>query len=120
MREWWAKLRCVWRREALEADLRAELDAHLQMEVDANLDRGMVPSDALETARRHLGNRTVIQEVSREAWVFQWFETLLQDLQYGIRILRRSPGFALTAVSVIALGTGATTAAFALLDHVLV
>jgi predicted permease len=118
-REWWSKLRAVARRDHLDEDLRAELDAHLQMEVEARVDRGMAADDALASARRQFGNRTSIEESSREAWLFLWMETLLQDVRYGLRMLRRSPGFALTALIVIALGVGANTAAFTLLDHVL-
>jgi predicted permease len=119
MREWWSKLRAVVGRDRLDEDLRAELDAHLQMEVEARIDRGMSASDALESARRQFGNRARIEESSREAWMFIWLETLVQDVRYGLRVLRRSPGFALTAIFVIALGVGANTAAFTLLDHVL-
>lgn len=119
MREWWSKLRALVRRERLDEDLRAELDAHLQMEVEARLDRGMSEDTAIDSARRQFGNRTRIEESSREAWMFLRLETLVQDVRYGLRVLRRSPGFALTAIFVIALGVGANTAAFTLLDHVL-
>lgn len=119
MREWWSKLRAIARRDRLDDDLRAELDAHLHMEVEANMDRGMDEAEALASARRHFGNLTRIEESSREAWMFTWLETVVQDVRYGARLLRRSPGFTLTAVLVIALGVGANTAAFTLLDHVL-
>jgi predicted permease len=119
MREWWAKLRAVWHRDRLDEELAAEIDAHLQMEAEARFDRGLSPHDALATARRNFGNVTRIRESSREAWVFVWLENLLQDIRYGLRVLRRSPGFALTAMAVVALGIGATTASFTLLDHVL-
>jgi predicted permease len=119
MREWWSKLRIVLRRHRLDEDLKTEVESHLQMEVEANIDRGMNSQEALEAARRGFGNRAVIQESSREAWLFLWLETALQDARYGMRLLRRSPGFAFTAVAVIALGIGATTAGFTLLDHVL-
>src|SRR5919197_3988025 len=115
---WLSKARAVFGRANLDADLRAELDVHLQMEVEANLDRGMTPEDALRSAKSNFGNPTMIQESSRETWMFRWLETLLQDLRHGLRILRRSPGFALTAVSVIALGVGAITAIFSLVDAV--
>jgi predicted permease len=119
MQERFTKLRAVFRRDRLDEELRTELDAHLQMEVQGNVDRGMTEADALEVARRHFGNRTRIHESSREAWMFNWLEALMQDVRYGLRILRRSPGFTLTAVSVITLGIGANTAAFTLLDYVL-
>jgi predicted permease len=119
MRAWWSKLRRLVSRDRLDEDLRAELDTHLQMEVEARLDRGMSEDAALEAARRQFGNRTRIEEASREAWMFIRLETLVQDIRYGLRVLRRSPGFALTAMLVIALGVGANTAAFTLLDHVL-
>ena len=119
MREWWSRLWTVLRRRNLDEDLRAEIDSHLQMEVDARVDRGMSPTEAADTARRQFGNRTGIREASREAWAFQRLESLLQDARYGLRILRRSPGFTLTATIVIALGLGAVTSTFTLLDHVL-
>ncbi len=98
MREWWSKLRRLVSRDRLDEDLRAELDTHLQMEVEARRDRGMSEDAALEAARRQFGNRTRIEEASREAWMFVWLETLVQDVRYGLRVLRRSPGFALTAM----------------------
>ena len=107
------------RRGDLAHDLREEMDAHFDMEVQSHVDRGLSPEQARERAHRTFGNRTLMSEASREAWTFPRFETLLQDLRYGVRLLRRSPGFAFTAVAVMALGVGASAAAFTLLDHVL-
>ncbi|HYU78032.1 MAG TPA: ABC transporter permease [Vicinamibacterales bacterium] len=119
MRERWSKLRAVFRREDLDRELREEIDAHLAMEIEGNIDRGMRPQDARDAARRRFGNRTIIEESSRESWTFLWIEALVQDLRHGVRLLRRSPGFGLTAITVIALGIGATTAAFTLLNYVM-
>jgi predicted permease len=119
MRESWAKLRAIFLRRRLDADLREEMDAHFQMELDEHLERGLSPGDALHVARRAFGNDARIRESSREAWMFIRLETLWQDIRYALRVLRRSRGFALTAMFVMTLGIGATTAAFTLLDYVL-
>ncbi len=61
VRQAWAKLLAIVKRDTIEDELREELDAHLQMEVDANVDRGRTPTQALTEAKRHLGNQTLIQ-----------------------------------------------------------
>jgi putative ABC transport system permease protein len=119
MREWWSRLRAVFRRRKLDEDLRAEIESHLQMEVDARVERGMSPTEADDSARRQFGNRTSIREASGEAWRLQLLESALQDVRYGLRVLRRSPGFTLTATIIMALGIAAVTSTFTLLDHVL-
>jgi predicted permease len=122
MNQWWAKVRGLFRRDRLDRvddEMREELDAHLQMEIEAQVDRGMSPDQARVVASRGFGNRAAIREASRDEWTFVGLETLLQDLRYGARLLRRAPGFAVTAIVIVALGVGATTAAFTVLDHVL-
>lgn len=122
MQQWWAKVRASLRRRPLDRvddEMREELDAHLQMEIEANLDRGMSLDAARAAAARGFGNRTAIREASRDEWTFVWLESLMQDLRYGLRVLRRAPGFAFTAIAIVALGVGATTATFTVLDHVL-
>jgi predicted permease len=119
MREWWAKLRALFMRHRLEDDLREEMDAHLHMELEEHLERGLDPGVAFQRARRTFGNETQIRESAREAWMFIRIETFWQDVRYALCVLRRSRGFALTAIVVMTLGIGATTAAFTLLDYVL-
>jgi predicted permease len=120
MRTWWTKLRAAFSRHEIDHDLDEEIEAHLQMEAEAREERGMPRGEARAAARREFGNRTSIRESARDAWAFEPIETLVRDLCYGVRLLRRSPSFTITAVAVIGLGSGASTTAFALLDHVLV
>lgn len=119
MRHGWAKLRAIVGCDTIDNELREELDAHLQMEVEANIDRGMTPAQALEAATRHLGNRRLIQEMAHEAWTFDWLEALRRDLRQALRILRRSRGFTLAALIVLALGIGVNTAVFDLVHTLL-
>jgi predicted permease len=122
MNQWRARLRALFHRDRLDRvddEMREELEAHLQMEIEANVDRGMTAEEARTVATQQFGNRTAIREASRDEWTFAGLETLVQDLRYGLRLLRRAPGFAITAIAIVALGVGATTAAFTVLDHVL-
>ena len=89
------------------------------MKVEENIRGGMTPEEALHAARRQFGNQTLLREVSREVWGFNALETLIRDLRYGVRALRKNPGFTLAAVLTLGLGIGATTAIFSALNPIL-
>jgi predicted permease len=102
-----------------DEDLAAELDAHLSAHVADNLRAGMTPDEARRSALLTLGGTMQTTELVRDAGSMQWLDDARLDLRHSLRSLRRAPGFALTAGAVIALGIAATTAAFTLLDYVL-
>ncbi len=112
----WARL---FRRSKLDQELDDEIRAHLTLAAKDRVSRGESSSDAATNARREFGNGLLIREVTREKWGFCSIERLGQDLKFALRQLKRNPGFATIAILSLALGIGANTATFSVLNAVL-
>jgi predicted permease len=100
-------------------DFSAELEAHLALEADRLREAGMSEERAMETARRNVGNITRIEERFYEAHRWLWLDDLTWDVRFGLRQLRRNPGFAAVALLTLALGIGANSAIFSAIDAVM-
>ncbi|MDQ2711217.1 MAG: ABC transporter permease [Acidobacteriota bacterium] len=108
-----------WRRKNREQDLERELRSDLELEAAEQEENGLSPEEARYAAHRALGNATLLKEEVRTAWGGRWFDDLINDVRYTARHLRKSPGFAATAIVSLAIGIGANTAIFTIIDAVL-
>jgi len=108
-----------WRRRQREDALQRELQVHLELEAEEQRESGLSTEDAQFAARRHLGNATLLAESVREAWGWTALDRIAQDVLYGWRLLRKNPGFSAVAILSLALGIGANTAIFGLIDSLL-
>ena len=108
-----------FQRRQLERDIAADIASHIEERADELAEAGMEPAEALRVARIEFGNPAALLERSVEVWSFAWLEATLRDLRLAVRALRHAPVFTTASVLTLALGIGANTAVFSLVDAVL-
>ena len=120
IRAWLARFKGLFQKDARERDLAAELESHLQMHIDDNLRAGMSPQEARRVAVMKLGGIDQTKEAYRDRATIPFLESVVQDLRFTFRQLRKNPAFTGTATAMVALGIGASVAIFAFVDAALI
>jgi len=109
----------LMRRKQFDADLKEEMRLHLELREQEQIQTGLSPREARQAASRRFGNATVLKQKSHMAWGWDWLESFVHDIAYGSRAMLRSPALTTVALLSLALGIGANTAIFSLLDAVM-
>src|SRR5215211_3608515 len=120
LRAWLLRFKGLFLKDAREREFADELESHLQMHIDDNIRAGMSPQEARRVAVMKLGGVDQTKEAYRDRATIPFLESVMQDLRFTLRQLRKNPAFTITATAMVALGIGASVAIFAFVDAALI
>ena len=120
LRAWVMRVRGLFNKAALDRDFAEELESHLQMHIDDNIRAGMSPQEARRVAVMKFGGLDQAKEAYRDRSTIPFLESIVQDLRFTLRQLRKNPAFTVTATAMVAVGVGASVAIFAFVDAALI
>jgi macrolide transport system ATP-binding/permease protein len=120
VQQWWLRLRALFRRDRVARELDDEIQFHLDQQIAENVASGMNRQEARYAAVRAFGNPTILKEETQDTWGWMWLENFVQDVRFGLRTLRRNPGFTVLVILCLTLGIGANAAVFSWVEGILI
>ncbi|HEY8413762.1 MAG TPA: permease prefix domain 1-containing protein, partial [Pyrinomonadaceae bacterium] len=120
LRAWVSRCKGLFRKDARDREFADELESHLQLHIDDNIRAGMSPHEARRVAVMKLGGVDQAKEAYRDRATIPFLESVVQDLRFTLRQLRKNPAFTVTAIAMVAVGIGASAAIFAFVDAALI
>jgi macrolide transport system ATP-binding/permease protein len=120
VRAWFSRLFGLFRKERRESEMTEEIQAHVDLLIERNIAAGMLPNEARNAALREFGGLEQIKEIAREQRVWRWADEFLQDIRFGARMLRRTPGFSVLAILCLVLGIGTNAAVLSWVEGILI
>jgi len=119
LRAWFSRFFGLFQKDKRDAEMAEEMQSHLDLLIERNIAAGMLPHEARNAALRQFGGVEQVKEIAREQRVWRWADEFVQDVRYGARMLRRTPGFSILAILCLTLGIGTNAAVFSWIEGIL-